>query len=103
MPTLGVMYGTPLEQIEAIPGMIREAVERQPATRFDRAHFRGCGESALEFEAVYYMLTAGYGAYMDTQQAINLELLCRFREAGVGFAFPTRAVHINGQVLPSAD
>ncbi len=101
--TLGVTYGTPLDQIEAIPGMIREAVERQPATRFDRAHFRGFGESALEFEAVYHMLTAEYGVYMDTQQAINLELLRRFREAGVEFAFPTRAVHIYGQPVPAVD
>ena len=65
--TLRVTYDTALEQVEAIPGMIREAVEQQSTTRFDRAHFRVFGKSALEFEAVYHMLTAGYGAYMDTQ------------------------------------
>ena len=101
--TLGVTYDTALEQLEAIPGMIEETVEQQSTTRFDRAHFRGFGESALEFEAVYHVLSAEYGVYMDTQQAINLELLRRFREAGVEFAFPTRAVHVYGQLSPSAD
>ncbi len=101
--TLGVTYDTVLEQVEAIPEMVREAVEQQSTTRFDRAHFRGFGESVLEFEAVYHVLSAEYAVYMDTQQAINLELLRRFREAGVEFAFPTRAVHVYGQLSPSAD
>ena len=100
---VGVTYDTALEQVEAIPGMIQEVVEQQSTTRFDRAHFRGFGESALEFEAVYHVLSAEYGVYMDTQQAINLELLRRFREAGVEFAFPTHAVHVYGQLSPSAD
>ncbi|MYB41790.1 MAG: mechanosensitive ion channel family protein [Chloroflexi bacterium] len=101
--TLGVTYDTALEQVEAIPGIIQEAVEQQESTRFDRAHFQGFGESALEFEAVYHMTSADYGLYMDTQQAISLELLRRFREAGIEFAFPTRAVHVYGQLSPSAD
>ena len=100
---LGVRYDTTLEQVQAIPGMIQEAVEQTPTTRFDRAHFQGFGESALAFEAVYYMLTSEYSIYMDTQQAINLELLRRFRAAGIEFAFPTRAVHVYGHTSPSAD
>ena len=100
---LRVTYDTALEQVEAIPGMIEGAIAEQSTTRFDRAHFRGFGESALEFEAVYYMLTSEYAVYMDTQQAVNLELLRRFREAGVEFAFPTRVMHVYGQLLPSAD
>ncbi|MYI82579.1 MAG: mechanosensitive ion channel family protein, partial [Chloroflexi bacterium] len=91
---LGVTYDTATEQVEAIPGMIQEAVEQQESARFDRAHFQGFGESALEFEAVYHVTSADFGLHMDTQQAISLELLRRFREAGIEFAFPTRAVHI---------
>jgi len=101
--TLGVTYDTDLDQLEAIPELIQETVEQHPTTRFSRAHLRGLGESALEFEAVYFMVTSDYGVYMDTQQAISLELLRRFREAGIEFAFPTRAVHVYGQPSPSAD
>lgn len=99
--TFGVTYDTPPEQLEAIPQMVREAIESQPGTRFDRAHFRGYGESALEFETVYYMLNADYDAYMDVQQAVNLRLLRRFREEGIEFAFPTRTLHVYGEPLPA--
>lgn len=101
--TLGVTYDTAIEHIEAIPGMVREVVEEQSVARFDRAHFRGYGESALEFEVVYHIESADYGLFMDTQQAINLELLRSFREAGIEFAFPTRTVHVHGQGSPSTD
>ena len=100
---LRVTYDTALEQVEAIPGMIEGAIAEQSTTRFDRAHFQGFGESALEFQAVYYLLTSEYAVYMDTQQAVKLELLRRFREAGVEFAFPTRVVHVYGELSPSAD
>ena len=94
--TLGVTYDTAIERVEAIPEIIRETIEQQPTTRFDRAHFRGFAESALEFEAVYHVTSADFGLYMDAQQAINIELLRRFREAGVDLAFPTRTVHVHG-------
>ena len=95
--SLSVAYDTPAERVESIPAMIREAIEKHESTRFDRAHFRGFGESALEFEAVYYMSTTNYAVYMDTQQAINLDLLGRFRDAGISFALPTRVVQLSGQ------
>ena len=99
--TLGVTYDTPLELVEAIPEMVRDAIEQQPSTRFDRAHFHAYGDSALNFEAAYYVLSAEYTVYMDIQQAINLQLLRRFREAGIDFAFPTRTVHVYGEPLPA--
>ncbi len=40
---------------------------------------------------------------MDTQEAINLALVRRFRERGIEFAFPTRTVHVvggDGEVTP---
>ena len=93
--TLGVTYDTGYERLRQIPGMIREAVESEENTRFDRAHFKEYGGSALVFETVYYMLVPDYNAYMDTQQAINLEIYRRFEAEGIEFAFPTRTVHMH--------
>lgn len=93
---VGVQYDTPPELVERIPGMIREAVQAQPLARFDRAHFMRFGDSSLDFETVYFVLSAEYNAFMDTQQAINLLLLRRFAEEGIQFAFPTRTVVVQG-------
>ena len=47
------------------------------------------------------MLTSEYAVYMDTQQAVNLELLRRFREAGVEFALASCASTANSRPLRS--
>ena len=89
----GVVYGTDPAKLRAIPGIVREAIEAQENTRFDRSHFKGFGDSSLDFETVYYMTVPDYNAYMDVQQAINLALFERFSEEGIEFAFPTRTVY----------
>jgi len=94
--SIRVAYWTPREQIERIPRIIREAIERQPRTRFDRAHLARLGESALEFDVVYYVLTPDYGVYMDIQQGVNLELHRRFEESGIAFAYPTQTLFLQG-------
>ena len=93
--SLGVTYQTPYQKVAAIPGMIREAIEKQPQTRFDRAHFQKYGDFALVFEAVYFVLAADYNIYMDTHQAVNLELYERFAREGIDFAYPTQTLFIN--------
>jgi small-conductance mechanosensitive channel len=85
-----IAYGTPLEQLREIPGLIREAIQAHRDTRFDRAHFAKHGPDALEFESVYYVLTPDYNRYMDIQQTINLEIHRRFLELGIPFASATQ-------------
>lgn len=90
----GVTYQTSREQLERIPGIVRDIIERQENTRFDRAHFASYGDSSLDFEVVYFMLVPDYPVFMDTQQAVNLELYSRFEELGIDFAYPTRTVYV---------
>ena len=90
----GVIYQTSQEHIQAIPGIIREIIESQETTRFDRAHFKAYGASSLDFEVVYYVLNPDYNIYMNIQQAINVALFKRFAEEGIQFAYPTQSVYI---------
>jgi small-conductance mechanosensitive channel len=92
--TIGVTYETPAEKLRAIPGWIKAAVEALPEVRFDRAHFKAYADFSLEFETVYYVLSADYAVYMDRQQAINLALFEKFAAEGVAFAYPTRTLYI---------
>jgi small-conductance mechanosensitive channel len=94
--TLRVTYDTPYAMIEAIPAIIRAAIERQEGTRFDRSHFATYGMHALEYESVYYVLTGDYNRYMDTQQAINLEIFREFARRGIAFALPTQKLLLEG-------
>jgi len=91
---VGVEYDTPPDTVAALPGVIREIVEQEPQTRFDRAHFHRFGASSLDLEAVYFIRSADYALFMDVQQRVNLALMRRFRSLGVEFAFPTQTVFL---------
>ncbi len=66
---------TPVEQVAALPQVLRDIVGTISQARFERAHFKSFAGSALEYEVVYYVLEPQYAAYMDIQQHINLELM----------------------------
>jgi small-conductance mechanosensitive channel len=90
--TTRLHFATPVELIERVPRLIREIIESQKETRFDRSHFLRHGDAALEFETVYYVLTADFNRYMDIQQAINLQMHRRLAEINVEFAYPLQKV-----------
>lgn len=90
----GVDGSTPADALERIPEMVRQAVEAQPDTRFERAHFKGFGESSLDFEAAYFVASAEVGLSMDRQQAINLALLRALTDAGIELALPESKLRI---------
>jgi small-conductance mechanosensitive channel len=102
-----IIYETPIELIERVPALIREIVESQQSTRFDRSHFARHAAASLDFETVYYVLSADFNRYMDIQQAINLRLHRELASLGVEFAYPTQKLLIaaasGSESLPTND
>lgn len=92
---LAVTYLTANEQLRAIPGIVKKAVDGQTDTLFDRAHFVSYGVSSLDFECVYFVLTADYNRYMDIHQAVNLAIKEEFERAGIAFAFPAQTLVVH--------
>jgi small-conductance mechanosensitive channel len=91
---LGVTYQTPQEKLVAIPAIIREAIEEQESTRFDRSNFAKFGDFALTFETVYFVLAPDYNLYMSLQENINLKVRERFLAEGIEFAYPTQTLFL---------
>ena len=90
---IGVTYDTPVDVLQEIPGMIRQIIESKPKTKFDRAHMAALADSSINFEVVYLILTTDYNEYMDTRQAVLLDILSKFRETKVNFAYPTQTLY----------
>ena len=90
----GVVYSTSPDMLEKIPGIIQETIQQTTGTEFNRAHFTGFGESALTFEAVFYVVTPMYEDYLDAQQKIMLSILRKLQEHKIELAFPTRTIHV---------
>lgn len=93
----GVIYQTPVEKLERIPLLVRAAVEKQTAVRFDRSHLIAFGESSYDFESVYWVLSADYNQYADIHHAICLEIVRAFEAEGIAFAYPTRTLFMKSE------
>jgi len=94
---VGVTYETPVEQVRAIPALLKEIVESHKDVTFDRAHFKSFGDSSLDFEIVYYVNNADFNIYMDIQQEFNLQIYEKFGEREISIAFPTRTLYVRNE------
>lgn len=91
---LGVTYQTTGAQLRAIPAIVKAAVESEPNLRFERCHFVQYGDSALSFEAVFWVQSPDYLVYVDALHAVNLRIFEAFSAQGIEFAYPTRTLHV---------
>lgn len=95
--SIDVVYGTSLETLKKIPGMLRSAVEKQQQTTFDRAHFSAYKDWSLRFEIVYYVESPDYNLYMDIQQSINFTIHEMFEREKIDFAYPTQSLLLKSE------
>ena len=99
--SIGVVYQTSHAKLIKIPKIIENIIEKQEQTRFDRAHFKEYGPYSLNFEIVYWIENPDYNIYMETQQAINLEIFQQFGKEGIEFAYPSQSIYLND--VPSVE
>ena len=91
---LGVVYDTSRLKMEKIPSLIKNIIENTENSTFDRCHFIQFGDCSLDFELVYYIDTSDYLLAMSAQQKINLEIMKKFEEEKIEFAFPTQTINL---------
>lgn len=90
----GVIYNTPVEMLERIPGFVRSFIEKHPQREYDRCHFAKYGDSSLDFELVFYVSDPDYNIFMDLQEKVLLDIFRKFTQEGISFAFPTQTIYI---------
>jgi small-conductance mechanosensitive channel len=92
--TFGITYDATADDVAAVPPIVKRLVEADDKLEFLRAHFKGFGQSSLDFEVIYRVLDADYDLYMDHQQALNLALMRELQQRGIRFAFMPPAVSV---------
>ncbi len=88
---LSIAYETPADKIKSLPALIQSVVEKQSPVRFDRCHLKSFGAYSLDYETVYFVLSADFKTYIDIQQAINFDLFDTLAAHNIEFAYPTQA------------
>ena len=97
--SIGVTYDTSVEQMKAIPSMIRSIIDAQEHSTFNRCHFTEFADSSLNFELVYYIDTRDFTVALNEQQAINIGIMEAFAREGIDFAFPSQTLYLEGDSL----
>ncbi|MCK5449542.1 mechanosensitive ion channel family protein [Candidatus Pacearchaeota archaeon] len=91
--SFGLEYKTKVEKLKKIKKIVEDIIKKEEHSTLDRVHFKGFGDSSLDFEVVYYIDTNDYNIYMDVQEKINLKIKELIEKEGVDFAFPSRTIY----------
>jgi len=78
-----VAGSTPADKLALVPKIMREVIESIPNTRFVRAAMTTLSDTTIDFTSVYYLTDPAYQVYVDSQQAVMLELMRRLSAEGV--------------------
>jgi small-conductance mechanosensitive channel len=97
--TFGVSYHTPAEALETIPIYMTQALESIENTTLDRVNLSKFGESAVEFELVYFVESPDYNLHMALQEVLLLKVFKKFQAQGIEFAFPSRRIYVESATL----
>jgi small-conductance mechanosensitive channel len=92
----GVAYETPPAKLERVVDIIKQSLNGVEKVRFERAHLAGFGDSALNYELVYWVIEPDFNLHMDIQQAFMLKVIRALEAEGIEFAYPTRKVFLEG-------
>lgn len=92
---IGIVYETLTEKVKKVPDLIREVIESQEQTEFERVHLKELTDCALSFEVVYYVRSKDYQVYMDINQQVLLGVKAVFERNNIEIAYPTRMVYVN--------
>ena len=88
---LGITYDTPHEKIIEAKKILQELLENHegmPENFPPRIFFNDFKDSSLNFLVIYWYSPPAYWDYMNFSENLNLEIIRRFNEAGIGICLP---------------
>jgi MscS family membrane protein len=94
-----VTYDTPPAKVEEGKQILESILENHEGVREDfppRVHFSSFNDASLGYQVIYWYHPADYWAYMAFSERVNMEILKRFNEASIEFAFPTQTLYLAG-------
>ena len=102
---ISITYDTPKEKVEKAVNIILEILDNHEGMDPDlppRAYFSDFKPASLNLLVLYWYHPADYWGFMQYSQKVNLEIMQRFEEEGIKFAFPTTTTYLtqsDGQPL----
>ncbi len=96
---LTITYDTPPEKVREALEIAQDVLKDHEGMHPDfppRVFFNEFNSTSLNLFMIYWYHPADFWKYMAFTEKVNLELLRRFNEAGIEFAFPTQTLYLAG-------
>lgn len=92
--TLRVPHDCSATQLDEIPRIAAAAVAACDGARFAHCLLKSIGETALEFEVLFFVAAARSNELNVALDVVNRAVLAQFTATGIPLAYPTRTVHL---------
>lgn len=97
--TIGVTYDTSPAKMKEAKEILEDILSDHEGLDpkgelLPRVHFSEFSASSMDFKCAYWYHPPLYWDYMDFSERVNMEILQRFNDAGIEFAFPTQTIHL---------
>ncbi len=87
---LGLAYRTDNALLARLPQIVGEVIASCSNTELVRCGLMKFGQSSLDFELQYDVHSENYDMVFEMRHAVHIEILRRFDELGIEFAYPTQ-------------
>ena len=97
LTNITITYDTPLDKVQKAVEIIREILDNHEGMDPDfppRVYFNEFNADSLNILVVYWYFPPDYWAYLEFTQRVNMEIMQRFEEEGIEFAFPTTTTYL---------
>jgi MscS family membrane protein len=94
-----ITYDTPLAKVDTAVKILEDILRDHEGMNAEfppRVYFSDFNADSLNLLVIYWYFPPDYWNFMAHAQRVNLELMRRFEEEGIEFAFPTQTVYLAG-------
>ncbi len=91
---LWISYKTTQAELESVPDLIKKAISSIDHTQFDRTHLTTFALAGLEYEVVYFILSAHTHVHAAVQGQVHLTILRTLQEAGIALSCPSQNLYV---------
>ena len=97
LTNITITYDTPPDKVEKAVSIIKEILDNHEGMHPDfppRVYFNGFNDWSLNILVIAWYHPAVYWDMQEWLQRTCLEILRRFNDEGIGFAFPSRTIYL---------
>jgi len=98
-----ITYDTSPDMVRRAVDIVKDILEDHEGMHTDsppRVFFNEFNDMSLNVSAVYWYHPPDWWAYCAFNERVNHELLRRYNDEGIAFAFPTQTLYLEGNAAP---